>query len=153
MIVYNLACENDHLFEGWFASPADFENQRDRGLVECPACTSKAVERKLHAPRVNVGAGEVPAQERLAVLAEGATQGKIGLNQLHAGMQALREEIRANTENVGARFADEARAMHYGEKAQRNIRGQTSKDEAEALREEGIEFGTLPFSIDQADLH
>ena len=65
MIVYNLACENQHPFEGWFSSPADFENQRDRGLVECPVCASKQVERKLNAPRINVGAA--PETKREAV--------------------------------------------------------------------------------------
>ena len=61
MIVYNLACDQQHPFEGWFASPADFENQRDRGLVECPLCGSNKIERKLHAPRINMGAQPVAA--------------------------------------------------------------------------------------------
>ncbi len=146
MIVYNLACEQQHPFEGWFASPADFENQRDRGLVECPICGSKQVERKLHAPRINVGAA--PASKAEAV--ESATQpdGAIDYAKLREAMLGFAQHVRDNTEYVGEQFAEEARAMHYGDKEHRGIRGRTDRETARALREEGIEFSPLPFPVD-----
>ncbi len=151
MIVYNLACEHLHPFEGWFASPADFENQRDRGLVECPVCSSKAVERKLHAPRINMGAA--PATRTEAV--ESATQpdGEIDYAKLREAMLGFAEHVRENTEYVGEQFADEARAMHYGDKPHKGIRGRADRETAEALREEGIEFSSLPFPVDFPNAH
>lgn len=151
MIVYNLACEHQHPFEGWFASPADFENQRDRGLVECPVCSSKQVERKLHAPRINVGAA--PSSKAEAV--EQATQadGEIDYAKLREAMLGFAQHVRENTEYVGEQFADEARAMHYGDKEHRGIRGRADRETAEALRDEGIEFSSLPFPVDFPNAH
>ncbi|MBL8309138.1 MAG: DUF1178 family protein [Burkholderiales bacterium] len=151
MIVYNLACNQHHPFEGWFASPADFEQQRDRGLVECPVCGSTQIERKLHAPRINTGAAPVTRQDAV----EAATQpdGEIDFGQLREAMLGFAQHVRDNTEYVGERFADEARAMHYGEKEHRGIRGRADRDTAEALREEGIEFASLPFPVDFPNAH
>jgi len=151
VIVYNLACDQHHPFEGWFASPADFENQRDRGLVECPVCASKVVERKLHAPRINVGAA--PSTRTEAV--ESATQpdGEIDYAKLREAMLGFAEHVRENTEYVGEQFADEARAMHYGDKEHRGIRGRADRETAAALREEGIEFSSLPFPVDFPNVH
>ena len=151
MIVYNLACDNQHLFEGWFASPADFENQRDRGLVECPVCASKRVERKLHAPRINVGAA--PATRSEAVEAATGADGEIDYAKLKEAIVGFAQHVRDNTEYVGERFADEARAMHYGEKEHRGIRGRADRETADALREEGIEFASLPFPVDFPNAH
>jgi hypothetical protein len=151
MIVYNLACDNHHPFEGWFASPADFENQRDRGLVECPVCTSKHVERKLHAPRINVGAA--PSNQTEAV--ESATQldGEIDTEKLKEAIAGFTQHVRETTEYVGEKFAEEARAMHYGDKPHKGIRGRADKETAQELREEGIEIQSLPFPIDFPDVH
>jgi hypothetical protein len=151
MIVYNLACEKNHPFEGWFASPADFENQRDRGLVECPMCASKQVERKLHAPRINVGAA--PTSQSDAV--ESATQndGEIDAVKLKEAIAGFAQHVRATTEYVGEKFAEEARAMHYGDKPLKGIRGRADKDTAAELREEGIEFQSLPFPVDFPKTH
>jgi hypothetical protein len=151
MIVYNLACEKNHPFEGWFASPADFENQRDRGLVECPMCASKQVERKLHAPRINVGAA--PTSQSDAV--ESATQndGEIDAVKLKEVIAGFAQHVRATTEYVGEKFAEEARAMHYGDKPLKGIRGRADKDTAAELREEGIEFQSLPFPVDFPKTH
>lgn len=151
MIVYNLACDQQHPFEGWFASPADFENQRDNGLVECPVCASKQIERKLHAPRINTGAA--PSTKGEAV--ESATQpdGEIDHAKLREAMLGFANHVRENTEYVGEQFADEARAMHYGDKEHRGIRGRTDRETAEALREEGIEFASLPFPVDFPNAH
>lgn len=151
MIVYNLACEHQHPFEGWFASPADFENQRDRGLVECPVCASKQVERKLHAPRINVGSA--PATKQEAVEAATQPDGGIDYAKLKQAMLGFAQHVRENTEYVGDQFADEARAMHYGDKEHRGIRGRADRETAEALREEGIEFASLPFPVDFPKTH
>jgi hypothetical protein len=151
MIVYNLACEKNHPFEGWFSSPADFENQRDRGLVECPLCGAKQVERKLHAPRINVGAA--PSNSSQAV--ESATQknGEIDLVKLKEAIAGFAQHVRESTEYVGEKFAEEARAMHYGDKPLKGIRGRADKETAQQLREEGIEFQSLPFPVDFPKAH
>ncbi|TAG49961.1 MAG: DUF1178 family protein [Betaproteobacteria bacterium] len=151
MIVYNLACDQNHPFEGWFSSPIDFENQRDRGLVECPICGSKTVERKLHAPRINVGAA--PSNREQAV--ESATQadGDIDTAKLAQAVAGFVKGVRENTEYVGEKFAEEARAMHYGEKPHKGIRGRADKETARELREEGIEFQSLPFPVDFPNSH
>jgi hypothetical protein len=167
VIVYNLACDHLHPFEGWFASPADFENQRDRGLVECPVCGSNAVERKLHAPRINVGAQQSAASlahdekagTALAVRAEapaGVTHPQaadIDFGKLREAMATFAENVRENTEYVGEKFAEEARAMHYGEKPHKGIRGRADKETAQELREEGINFQSLPFPVDFPNTH
>ncbi|TAG77563.1 MAG: DUF1178 family protein [Burkholderiales bacterium] len=164
MIVYNLACEHKHPFEGWFASPADFENQRDRGLVECPVCGSQRIERQLHAPRVNFG-GVGGRREResdiakheLQVAAASDSNGEFvasdDYRKLVAAVQSFTEQVRENTEYVGEKFADEARAMHYGDKPHRGIRGRTDPETAQKLRDEGIEFQSLPFPIDFPKSH
>ncbi len=149
MIVYNLACEHGHPFEGWFGSPADFENQRDRGLVECPFCGSRQVERRLHAPRINTGAEPPPAHPAPPSSPAPDTPPPMGIGQL----ARIAAEIRANTENVGERFAEEARAMHYGEKPKRGIRGKADPETANELREEGIDIQRLPFPVDWPGLN
>ena len=146
MIVYNLACEKKHPFEGWFSSPADFENQRDRGLVECPICASRSVERKLHAPRINTGAA--PQTKSEAVDAATQPDGEIDVGKLRELMQGFAQHVRETTEYVGEQFAEEARAMHYGDKEHRGIRGRADRETVQELRDEGIEFSPLPFPVD-----
>ena len=169
MIVYNLACEHLHLFEGWFGSPADFENQRDRGLVECPVCGSNAVERKLHAPRINMGAQQSAAsvakeasesKESTSVTVPAATSpttmdsgNEIDFGKLREAMATFAENVRESTEYVGEKFAEEARAMHYGEKPHNGIRGRADRETAQELREEGITFQSLPFPVDFPKTH
>lgn len=154
MIVYNLACKQGHTFEGWFKSPADFENQRDRCLVECPVCADRTVERKLHAPRVNVSAAPTSRANAVddATLSDGSVD-RERLAKALAAMAAFAVKVRENTENVGERFAEEARAMHYGEKPHRGIRGRADPETAAELREEGIEFQSLPFPVDWPTLN
>jgi hypothetical protein len=163
MIVYNLACEHNHLFEGWFASPIDFENQRDRGLVECPVCNSRKIERKLHAPRINtsgVGGERERNSEKAATEIEQAKLQSGGefvasddFKKLTQAMGEFANKVRSNTEYVGEKFADEARAMHYGEIPQRGIRGRADAQTAAELRDEGIEFQSLPFPVDFPSTH
>lgn len=151
MIIFELRCRHGHRFEGWFASGEDFAAQHERGLVACPVCDDAHVERvpsarvavtrEAGAPhgaaRDNAPAAE-PGEERPA--AE-STATAMGL-PIEAIVK-LRELVR-NTENVGRRFPDEARKIHYEEVPPRAIRGQASHEEAKALTEEGIEFTSLP---------
>ena len=139
MKVLDLRCTHDHRFEGWFASEDDFRGQQERGLVDCPVCSDKAIERLPSAPRLNVAnlREAVPAA-RPAPSAEAELQAK--------WLRALREAVES-TEDVGERFPEEARRIHYGEVEQRGIRGRASKAEAEALREEGIEVAPIPLPL------
>lgn len=133
MKVLNLQCEHGHGFEGWFGSEDDYAAQCDRGLVECPLCASRLVSRLPSAPRLNLSASRE--------LAAPATPERQSVEAMW--MHAVRH-VMAKTEDVGERFADEARRIHYGEVPERGIRGQASGEEAQALREEGIEVQALP---------
>jgi hypothetical protein len=137
MKVLNLRCTHDHRFEGWFASDDDFSSQHQSGQVACPVCNDTAVSRLPSAPRLNVSnLREVSAPPAAA------SDDPTHKAQAHF-MQALRHMIQ-NTEDVGARFPEEARRIHYGEVEQRGIRGQASPEDAEALRDEGIEVVSVP---------
>lgn len=146
MKVLDLQCAHQHVFEGWFGSEDDFHQQLERGLVSCPLCGDQRVEKKLSAPRLNLRAGREPADA--AQRPEGLTlsnhPAQIQLVELQARMLKAMREIMANTEDVGERFAEQARAMHHGEIERRNIRGQTSAAEALELLEEGVEVMPLP---------
>jgi|SRR5450631_4141311 len=135
MIVYELACTNEHRFEGWFASAEDYSRQRETSVLRCPMCDDAAIERRPSA-NVQVGRAVVPASERgdkVVPVANGEAE----------AMKMLRRLVE-QTDNVGAAFPEEARKIHYDEAPQRAIRGQASREEAEALREEGIDFMSLP---------
>ncbi|WP_322033364.1 DUF1178 family protein [Paraburkholderia sp. J76] len=134
MKVLDLQCPDGHRFEGWFASVDDFESQLSRKLVECPMCGATHVSRLPSAPRLNLsGASETPK----AFSHEQAAKW-----QAHA-MRVIREVL-DKTENVGDRFAEEARRIHYNEAPSRNIRGVASAEDAQALVEEGIDVMPLP---------
>lgn len=149
MKVLNLQCDARHGFEGWFASEDDYAGQLARGLLACPMCGSKSVTKLPSAPRLNLGAArseevpppsqstgtQVPKQEVMTADAEQALQA--------AWLQVARRIV-AQTEDVGGRFAEEARKMHYGEVEERSIRGQASREETEALLDEGIAVMPLP---------
>ena len=141
MKVLNLQCGQQHVFEGWFASEEAFQEQLQRGLVDCPMCGDTGVAKLPSAPRLNLGArASAPAR------AEPALQEVVSLPQAklqRAWLQMVRQ-VMANTEDVGERFAEEARRIHYGERADRGIRGQASPAETEALLEEGIDVLPLP---------
>jgi hypothetical protein len=142
MKVLNLQCGASHGFEGWFGSEADFQDQLARGLVECPICGDTQVNKLPSAPRLNLGASEpaqAPAQQAVAVPSPQALQ---------AAYLKMVRHVMTNTEDVGERFPEEARRMHYGETDERGIRGQASREETEALLEEGI--GVVPLPIPKA---
>jgi hypothetical protein len=136
--VFDLRCKHDHRFEGWFGSDADWQSQREQGQVECPMCGDTAIERMPSAPRLNLGAAA--SSEPVQMAKPSAAQA--------AWLQAMRELV-ARTEDVGERFADEARRIHYGEVEQRGIRGRATRQQSAALREEGIEVMPLPSVLKQ----
>lgn len=140
MKVLDLQCTHQHGFEGWFSSEEDFQDQLQRGLVECPLCGDTRIAKLLSAPRLNLGATQKQEPSREMVKATDATSQA-------AWMQAVRHMM-ANTEDVGERFPEEARRIHYGETKERNIRGLASPVEAQALAEEGI--GVLPLPMPKA---
>jgi len=156
MVVLNLACEADHVFEGWFGSSADCSEQQSRGLLSCPVCGSSRVERRPSAPRLNVShlrAGKAlttppPAPacppEDAATAAAACGAGRPTEAEAREALQSLwmaaSRELARHSEDVGERFAEEARRIHYGEAEERAIRGRTQPEEARALREEGIEL-------------
>jgi hypothetical protein len=143
MIVFDLCCAHGHVFEGWFDSADAYADQRSRELVRCPVCDDAAIDKRLSA-RVNTGKSTMPAPVSAQPTKPAVADTVAGLPpQLLA---KLREIVR-NTENVGDRFAEEARKIHYDEVPPRAIRGQATPDEAESLREEGIDFASLPASI------
>jgi len=126
MKVLNLQCSHGHDFEGWFASNDEFETQLAGGLVECPLCGGKEITKGLSAPRLNLGAAK-----------EAAVPAAAAHTQQGRWMRAVRE-LMASTEDVGDRFAAEARRIHYGEVEERGIRGQATREETASLAEEGI---------------
>jgi hypothetical protein len=134
MKVIDLRCQSGHRFEGWFASDDDFLDQNGRSLIECPLCADEVIVRLPSAPRLNLSSASEP-QPPAPSSNETAVQAR--------WMQMVRHVL-ANTEDVGERFADEARRIHYGETAERGIRGQASVEQREALADEGIEVHALP---------
>lgn len=143
MKVLNLRCAGDHRFEGWFASGEDFASQTERGLMACPMCGDKAITRLPSAPHLNTsGAREVMPVAGSRPQPVGHTPSREVAMQ-SAWIQAVRHVL-ANTADVGERFAEEARRIHYGEAEERAIRGRATADEAVALRDEGIEVMALP---------
>ena len=144
MKVLDLQCANQHGFEGWFASEDDFHAQLGRGLVACPLCGDAHIEKKLSAPRLNL---KVPRGEAAAApLAEtqAPANARPELQALQARMVDALRQLVAQSEDVGERFATEARAMHEGDIERRHIRGRTTPQEALALLEEGIDVLPLP---------
>jgi hypothetical protein len=140
MKVFDLTCDLDHAFEGWFASHEEFDRQLAAGLVDCPVCGSRAVQKMLSAPRLNISGAQEPARavkEPVAMPNEAA---------MRAMLAQMARHIIANTEDVGERFPEEARRIHYEEAPRRSIRGVASKDEADALEDEGIDVMQVPFA-------
>ena len=134
MKVLDLQCAHLHSFEGWFASEDDFQDQLARGLLTCPVCNDKQVVKLLSAPRLNLGAAVAPASTA-AVAGEHAVA---ATQAAQAAWLQIARRLAQDTEDVGERFAEVARQMHYGEAAERGIRGKTTPEEAEALLDEGI---------------
>jgi hypothetical protein len=138
MKVLDLQCARQHVFEGWFASEHDFSDQQQRGLVACPLCGDTAIAKKLSAPRLNLGHSKEPVESKQDVVTDATDKA------LQAAWLVAARRILAQTEDVGERFAEEARKIHYGEVEERGIRGKASRAETESLMEEGIVVMPLP---------
>jgi hypothetical protein len=152
MKVLDLCCANQHRFEGWFKSEADFESQMARDLIGCPLCNSMAVTRMLSAPRLNLSGASAPktaapaagAAAGMPAVASGPAEQSQAMGRAQAAWFAAVRQIVEKSENVGDRFADEARKMHYDEAPVRSIRGVASRDEMHELLDEGIDVLSLP---------
>lgn len=142
MKVLNLRCANGHGFEGWFASDDDFMEQNGRGAIECPLCADRMVTRMPSAPRLNLSGAREPDPARPPAAPAPSQPPRPA--DLQAAWLAAARELMARTEDVGDRFAEEARRIHYGETAQRGIRGNATPEQREALQDEGIEVMALP---------
>ncbi len=139
MIKYSLECDKDHLFEAWFGSSEDFDKQRKRGLIQCPSCGSNKVSKSLMAPRVtgtkkdkreSVPMAQMPAPQLPAEMVE--------------QLRKIKKHVEENAENVGDKFPEEARKIHYGESEARGIYGEANREEVESLLDEGVAIAPLP---------
>jgi hypothetical protein len=157
MIKFTLHCDNDHVFEGWFASNAAFDHQAQNSLVECPMCGSDKVGKALMAPNVLTSdqmrasrraRADEPASTETPVAAPAAPSMPVATDPARAEMIAKLQEmsraLRANADHVGRDFAEEARKIHFGETPPRGIYGEASKDEIEALLDDGVGVAPLP---------
>src|SRR4026207_285722 len=158
MIRYALICQQGHEFEGWFQDSTAYDKQAKRGLVSCPHCGSAKVDKAIMAPRLSATAkrwsktiepratapeaGRAPAPAPVAMISPQE-------QEIRAKLKELRDHLTKNADNVGAKFPEEARKMHYGEIEHRSIYGVASPEEAKELSEEGIEFHPLPSLPDE----
>ena len=147
MIVFDLTCTDGHRFEGWFASSDDFASQRAHGLVECPQCGSRVVDKAPMAPAVPVKSNARQANAPRPLTNEMRSEVATAIRALaEAQATALK-----NSKWVGGEFAEQSRAMHYGEREHATIHGQATPDEARALVDEGVPIAPLPFPVAPPD--
>lgn len=148
MIVFDLHCAAGHIFEAWFGSSQDYETQRARQLVRCPMCESAEISKAPMAPAVPAKSNQRSSApvETEATPQASATGDPATMKALMEAMADYQRKVEENCDYVGDRFAEEARALHFGERpADRGIYGEASLDDARALAEEGIEIAPLPF--------
>ena len=152
MIRYALRCERGHEFESWFQSSSAYDSQRKRGLVVCPMCDSANVEKAIMAPRIATKGKSKQATSQPTAVAEESGSSSLVMapqeRELIAKLKELRDHVLKNADNVGDKFPDEARKMHYGDIEHRAIYGEATADEAKALVDEGIEVAPLPILPD-----
>lgn len=142
MIVFDLRCADGHVFEIWFGSTNDYENQKARGLVACPYCGDTGVEKAVMAPRVAAKSNRnAPSRQTMA------KPDPEKLKQVMTAMAEIQKKLLADSTFVGSRFADEARAMHHGEKDERPIHGKATLEETRSLIEEGVPVAPLPLPV------
>jgi hypothetical protein len=147
--VFDLQCEHGHVFEGWFSSHDDYDSQRERGLVSCPVCSSIVIDKKLSAPMLNVSGikSGIKSSSRPAASAEPAAAAALPPEAQAQVLTHLRQLLR-QTENVGERFATEARRIHEGDAPERPIRGVATPQERQELAEDGIAVMPIPDVLD-----
>jgi hypothetical protein len=153
VILYNLVCDKRHEFESWFPNSSAYDKQARRGLVSCPVCGSAKVEKAIMAPRLarkdKSTSIAVPAEEAAPEAATPVAMISPQEQELRKKLKELRDHLTANSDNVGKKFPEEARKMHYGEIEHRSIYGEASPQDAKDLHEEGIEFHPLPVLPDE----
>jgi hypothetical protein len=158
MILYRLRCSKGHEFESWFKDSKSYERQEKKSLIGCAVCGDAKVARAVMSPRIGKKGNQTVEPEAVAPAPPAApppdqqqAQQKVAAlarhmpKELREALLKVRAEVEKNCEHVGPKFAEEARKIHYGESDKRGIYGETSDEEAEALVEEGIEFGRLPW--------
>jgi hypothetical protein len=133
MIVYNLRCAKDHVFEAWFRDSTAYDDQAAAGEVECPSCGSSKITKAPMAPNIATSRETKP---------DGPT---VSAKEVMTKLRELRTEVEKNSDHVGEKFPEEARKIHYGEAEKRNIHGDATADEARELSDEGVEFGVIPW--------
>lgn len=139
MIHFSLCCVEGHDFDGWFRNNDDFESQKSRGLVACPVCHSTSVEKGLMAPAIAKKADNAPM----------ALSADAGQRKMMAQLKELSQKVRANSDYVGNKFAEEARKIHFGESDKTSIYGEATAQEATQLAEDGVSFMPLPTFPDE----
>ena len=159
MIKYTLVCDHKHTFESWFANSEAYDKQVKKKLVTCPACDSATVEKALMAPRLNAKGNKRKSGRPEMVSAQATTPAAVPETtpetspvaiaspeekEFRQKLRELRDHLVKNADNVGRKFPEEARKMHYGETEHRSIYGEASPDEAKEMLEEGIELHPLP---------
>jgi hypothetical protein len=152
MIVFDLKCSENHTFEAWFRSSADYEDQQAKGIVECPYCGDRDVKKAMMAPNVAAKGNTRSESATPAPSASSAPSAAKGADpkaaELAAKAQELFSKLRSHVEEtcdyVGDRFAEEARKIHYGESEERGIYGESSAEETKELLDEGVEIMPLP---------
>ena len=160
MIRYSLICDHGHEFESWFASSAAYDKQAKRGLIDCPLCGSSKVAKAIMAPRLARKDKSTPilapAEEATPPPVQSTAEAPTPVamispqeREFRAKLKELRDHLTANADNVGKKFPEEARKMHYGEIEHRSIYGEASPRDAKELHEEGIEFHPLPVLPDE----
>jgi len=153
MIVFDLSCTSGHVFEAWFGSSDDYESQQARGLVACPMCGTKDVAKAVMAPNVGPKGNQLASAPTGSVALRGGTPpAPAEMKAMLAALAKAQAELLSQSEHVGRRFADEARAMHLGETPERAIHGQATAEEARALVEDGVPVAPLPLPIVPPDV-
>jgi len=163
MICYALACAQGHAFESWFQNSAAYDKQKKRGLVSCPICGDRKIEKAIMSPRLSgarkrgrvapPATGPAPASDAPAAVSEASKAPVVMMSpqerEFRQKLRELREHLTKNADYVGQKFPEQARKMHYGEIDHRSIYGEASPQDAKDLSEEGIEFHPLPVLPDE----
>ena len=148
MIRYALHCERGHEFDSWFQSSGAYDSQRKRGLIACPVCDSTKIDKAIMAPRITRKGKSSPAPQPAPVSEAASPPSSLVMapqeRELVSKLRELRDHVLKNADNVGAKFPEEARKMHYGDIEHRAIYGEATAEEARSLIDEGVEVAALP---------
>lgn len=145
MIKYRLRCDKNHSFDAWFRDSAAYDKQAGASLLACPTCGSSSISKALMAPNVSSSKKKNDSQPTHSNTVPAVNEVPPEMIEIRQKLAALRSEVESNFDYVGKDFAEEARKIHYGETDPHGIYGETSSTEAEALRDEGIDFGAIPW--------